>query len=89
MSHLMLCTFIATGLANQRANLAQILGEWTAPRHEARRQAAKGGAIHIQCNALRHHFHIVFDQAGCGAMIASVCAFVASIDTGLVQFVSH
>ena len=89
MGHLMLCTFVAAGLADHRANPAHILGERTAPRHEARRKAAEGGAVHVQCNALGHHLHILFFEASRGAMIASVCAFVASVDTGLMQFMSH
>ena len=89
MGHLMLRTFIATGLADHRANPAQILGERTAPRHEASGKAAKGGAVHVECNALGHHLHILFLQASRGTTIASVCAFVASVDAGLMQFVSH
>ena len=85
----MLCTLVATGLAHHRANLAHIFGERTCPRHEASGKAAQGGAVHVERNALGHRLHILFLQASRGAMIASVCAFVASVDTGLVQFMSH
>ena len=89
VGHLMLCTFVATGSADHRANPAHILGERTAPRHETSCKAAYGGAIHVECNALDHSLHILFVQASGGAMTASVGTFIACVDTVLMDFMSH
>lgn len=76
--------FVAACLANLRAKLANRFGEFAAASHVSRCHAANLCAIHIERDAARHHFYIVFLQAGGGAVIAGRCACITGIDAGSV-----
>jgi hypothetical protein len=38
---------------------------------------------------LRHAFHVIFFQAGGGAMVTCDCTIVAGIDAALIVFMGH
>jgi hypothetical protein len=86
---LMLTAFLGTGLANLGAHLAHAASKLAAPRHHGCGKAARLSAIHIQRNAMRHHLHVIFFQAGCGTFIASHGAGIAGVNTGLKAFIRH
>lgn len=89
MRVLVLCTFIATGLADIGASCADRFGELTAPGHETSGHPANGSTVDIEPDAARHHLHIVFLQAGGGAVVARIGAGVTGVDTGSVLLMSH
>ena len=89
MRVLVLCAFIAAGLANVGADRANCLGELAVPGHEAGGHPTNPCAVDIQRDAARHHLDVVFLQAGGGAMVACVCAGVAGIHAGSILLMSH
>jgi hypothetical protein len=64
-----LCTLVATRLANVSAKATHLHGSFTAHAHELRSRIANGGALHVQLDAACHHFHILFLHARRSAMI--------------------
>jgi hypothetical protein len=89
MLRLVLCAFIAAGLANIGTHLADRLRILTPACHERRRHPAYLRAIHIECDAPRHHLDILFLQAGSSAVVASGGTCVTGIDTGLGLLMRH
>ena len=85
----MLCAFLAAGIAHVGADSTQGCGEFAAACHIAGRHAADLRAVHIERDAARHHFYIIFRQAGGRAMIARSGARITRIDTFLELFVRH
>src|SRR3989344_1260468 len=70
----MLGAFIGAGLADlstQRANRSCMLA---VARHGIGRKAARCRAVRVQGNTARHHFHVVFFQTSCKALLASLDA---------------
>lgn len=84
-----LCTFIATGLADIGASCADRFGELTAPGHETSGHPANGSTVDIEGDAARHHLDIVFLQAGGGTVVARVCTGIAGINAGSILLMSH
>lgn len=60
---LMLGALVIACLAYLGTELAKRSREITAPGHEGGSQTADLGAIHVEGNAARHHFDVVFIQA--------------------------
>ena len=85
----MFFAFGATGVANLGTGVAQHCGEFAAARHCAGRQPAEGGAVDIERNAARHHFHVLFLQAGTRTNVAGIGAFIARVDTGGMAPATH
>jgi hypothetical protein len=59
----MLSTFLATGLADFRAQAAKLWRELAAPCHERRSEPAERSAVQIQGDAFRHRLHVLLLQA--------------------------
>jgi hypothetical protein len=74
--------FLGTSLTHLRAERARRLRMGTAPRDQGGDQRAGFGAIHVERDAARHHLHVFFLQAGCGAAVAGVGAGAAGIQAG-------
>lgn len=89
MVHPVLGAFLATGLADLGAQLAQLLGELAVARHVAGGQAADCCAVHVQRDTSRHHFDVLLLKAGGRTVVAGVCAAVAGFDASFVDLVSH
>jgi hypothetical protein len=85
----MFAAFFGASQAHRGAELAQGLGEGAAARHIAGRQAADGGAIHVERDAAHQMGHVGFLQARRGALIASGCAGMAGLDAGKAGGVGH
>jgi hypothetical protein len=90
---LMLTALSIAGLAYISAEAADLHGKshrmLIRPGHEGGRGAAYIGAVHIQLNALMHHFHIVFTQACRGTVVTGSGTGIACIDTTFEFFVAH
>jgi hypothetical protein len=80
---------VATGLADLGTQLAQLLGEVAAACHVACRKPAHRGAIHVECDAARHHLDVGLLQASGRAVVTCIGAGVAGIDAGLVNLMGH
>ena len=83
MRHPMLGAFLATVPAHLRAQPAKRGRMLAAARHQARREPAYLGAIHVGGNAPCHHLDVFFLQARGRAMVAGVRAGIAGIDAAL------
>ena len=81
MLHLVLGALVTARLADLGAKLAERSGEFAAPGHEGGSQATDLCAVHVECDAARHHLDVVFLQAGRRTHVAGVGAGVAGIDT--------
>jgi len=82
--YLMLGALVTACLAHLGTKLAKRSCEITTPGHEGSSETADLGAIHVERNAARHHFDVVFMQAGRRAHVACVGTGVASFDTRLI-----
>ncbi len=89
MVHLMLCTFLAAGVANVGARIADQCREFTAARHEPGGVPANLRTINVELDTARQHFYIVFRQTGYGAVVACGSACITFIDTGLKLRLDH
>lgn len=58
----MLAAFLRTAATNFSAMLANMFCFLGPSRHESRGKTANVGAIAIEFNATRHHFHMIFMQ---------------------------
>ncbi len=79
MLHFMLDAFFTAGLANVSAQRTNFGCMHAVSRY---RRCGKGtglGAVDVQRNALNHHFHVVFLQAGRHTMVAFSSAVVAGL----------
>ena len=83
MRCLVLAAFLAASLAYIGAGFAHCRSEFAAAAHEGGSRAAYLRAIHIERDATRHHFHVLFLQAGSGAMIAGNRAGVTGVYASL------
>jgi hypothetical protein len=81
MVHRMLAAFFGAGGAHIGTQAAQLLCEVAAACHEGGGRTSDLGAIHVVGDAARHHFHVLFLQAGGGAMVACGGAGVTGFDT--------
>jgi len=77
--HFMLDAFLTARLANVGAERAYVGCMHAVAGHGCRRKGAGLGAIDVQRNAVHHHFHVVFLQAGGGAVVAFCGAVVAGL----------
>lgn len=89
MIHVMLAAFGRATAADFGAMLANVPGFFRIARHQRSREPAEVRAIPIEFDAARHHFHIVFVQAGGCAMLAYRGTLIASLDAILIFFVGH
>lgn len=89
MFNVVLAAFFAADMAGFGAKPANLRRELRVGAHEQGRRAAKCGAITVQFDTARHHFHVVFAQAGTGAMRAFVGAVVTGFDAFNIFFVWH
>jgi hypothetical protein len=87
--HLMLFAFFAAGIAHVGTDIAECGGELASARHVAGRHAADLRTVHIELDAARHHFYVIFGQAGGSAVIAGRGACITLVDTSLELFMSH
>ncbi len=71
MRHLVLRTFVSTLVACLHAKGKNVFDPTIAARHACHRQAAQISAFHIESNALRHSFGIVFSETSRSALQAS------------------
>jgi len=87
-----LAAFTAAILADIGAQAAQFariaFGMFIGHGHELRGHAADVSTIPIELDTAGHHLHIIFVQAGGGAVITFLCALVARFDTTL-EFLMH
>ena len=81
--------FLAAGLANLRADLANRASELTAARHHRSGQAADLRAVHVERDAAGHLPDVGLLQAGRGAMVAGVGAGLASLNAFSELIVGH
>jgi hypothetical protein len=79
--------FLRAFLAGIRAKLAELRGAFAAALHQERGSAAKLGTFEVEGDAAGQHLHVLFLEAGVGAVFAFECAFVASIDAAAHGFV--
>jgi hypothetical protein len=77
----MLLTLSAAGVTDQGAHAANITSKVSFAGHERRCQAANGGALSVEQDAIPHHIDFLLTQTSCGAMIAGICAGVAGGNT--------
>jgi hypothetical protein len=82
-------TLRPAGFADVGANLADVAGKFAAARHIARGKPTNRRAIDVQPNAFRHHFDVLLAKTSGSAVVASIGALVAGVDTGLILLVSH
>jgi hypothetical protein len=86
---LMLAAFIPACLAYISTLATQLLGEFAVARHVASCQSTDGGAIHVECDATRHHLDVLLLQTGCRAVVTRIGASIAGVDAGLMLSMSH
>lgn len=86
---LVLGTLLATGLTDLRAQSTKTFGELTVSCHERCSHTADLGAVHIERDAPRHHFYIVFLKARCRTVITGCGTVITGLDTGRVLLMSH
>jgi len=79
-----LAALVAAGLADFGALAQQVRGVLRAASHVTGREGADVGTVAVEANAAHHHFHVVFLQAGSGAMLAGGDAGIESVEEGLV-----
>jgi hypothetical protein len=84
MLGIMLGAFVATRLADICAESADLAGIFATLRHEGGRQTADLCALPVQTDTFRHHFHVVFFQAGNRAGIAVSRTDMTTLDAGLI-----
>ena len=75
-------TYVGTCLANRAGQLA-------ATSHIARCHATDISTVYVECNAVCHHFYVVFLQACTGTGIASRRAAIAGFYAGLKLITSN
>jgi hypothetical protein len=81
MLHLVFLAFVAAGVTYFGARLTKRDGEFAAARHVGSCQPADLRTVHIERNAARHRFRVLFLQAGNRAVVACIRADVARFDT--------
>jgi len=81
--------FLAAGVADFGAQLADAFREFGISRHLPLGQGADGGAAPIQANAPLHRADIVLAQTSGRAAFAGRGAVVTGFNARLVTFVSH
>lgn len=84
-----LFAFRSAGLADVRAECANLRSVNAAARHEARCETADGCAVHIVADARGRHANVFFGEAGGAAMVASIRAGIAGVETGLMLLMCH
>ena len=89
MLGLVLRALVAARLTDLRAQTAQLAGVIRSARHERSGKTADRGAIDIQCDAPRHHLHILFFETRSHAMVAGGGASVTRVDAALVFVMWH
>jgi len=85
MLRVVLGTFIATRLADLGAQGADGMRVFALAGHRVGGQATNSRAIHIKCDATRHHLDVNFLETGGKALIAGRGASNAGLNTGLVR----
>jgi hypothetical protein len=81
---LVLTALVGAGLANVRADSANLVREARIPTHESGCRPANRRAIMVQVDATGHVGDVLFTQAGCFTTFAGLGATDASLDAGLV-----
>jgi hypothetical protein len=89
MLGIVLAALPGAGRADLGALAAQRLRKRARACHEAGREAADLGAVHVQRNAARHHLDILLAQAGARAAVAGGGAGFACVDTVLEVHLVH
>lgn len=80
MVEVVLAALGLAGIAHVCAELAELRGELTVARHECRRREAHGGAVAVEADAVRHHRHVLFDEAPRRARLTRLRALETSLD---------
>ena len=86
---LVFAAFHGTGIADGRAERAQLPGKSAIALHQGDGQSANIGAVSIKSDAVGHHRDLVLAQTGVGAMFAGGRTVVACIDTLRKLLVAH
>ena len=77
------------GVAERGAQPAEVSVELGTPAHERGREPAERRAIPVQTDALRHHLHVGFAQAGGRAVFALLRAADTGFNARLMLTVCH
>lgn len=80
MLHLVLGALVTTRLTDVSAQAADGLRMFAATGHRCDGQLADRSAIHVHCDASRHHLHVLFLQTGGSAVVAGYRTGVAGFD---------
>lgn len=86
---LVLFAFFGAGIADVGTERADFVREHFTACHKCGGGAANIRTLHVQLDAARQHFHVLFVKTSSGAMIAFGSAGVTSVDAGLMFFVAH
>lgn len=84
-----LLALCVTGIADLRAEAADVVGEVSAPTHVGRGRPTDLRAVVVQANTLGQRLDLRLVQAGVGAVLASLRTAGTRYETRLVLLVSH
>jgi hypothetical protein len=91
MVHVVSVFFAFSGarFTNVGAQLAYISGVRTVAGHKAHGGVADFGAVAVETDAFGHHLHVLFAEAGVGAVVAGHGAGLAGFNAILIFLVCH
>lgn len=89
MRHFVLTALFGTNFANLRTGNTKNGCMFTADSHKTRRGITHLGALEIELDTPSHHFHIIFAQASCCAILTLPGARKADVNTRLHFFFIH
>jgi len=84
MLHGVAAAFSGAGIANLGAEFANALGKVGIARQFPCGERANIRAAAVEIDAASHHFHVIFLEAGTGAMFARGDTGLTRVDTALV-----
>lgn len=87
--HRVLAALFRAGIADLGAQVANVAGKFAAARHHAGGVAANLSALDVERDTSRHCSDVLFFEAGGGAVIARIRAFLAGLNAVLVLLVCH
>ena len=87
--NLVLRALFAACAADFGAQHADLLREFASSCHEAGCLTADCSAVHVECNATRHHLHVLLAQACGRAVVTGFGARVARFNAGLIHRMLH
>ena len=87
--HLVLRTFLGTGIANLGADLPYHVNHFAVTRHIGRGKPANLRTVRVKAHATRHFRRIRFSETGYRAAIAGIGTFITGFDAGSVLLIDH